>query len=230
MSVEKTKTYPFSIWDVEVFEKYLGSISDIGWHLKELQPKLYSRFSYVVGVPNSQVNYRIWLSEKPIDEKVAQMLANQGWEKVTVLSNSFFLRKYYFNIYKSLEDSSGSEKVFDDQLKNIYSQLENVKLKTTCNVLLLLLSWLVIMLFFRFMNWRSPLPFTAAVFPFAIIDTIYTGRTMVDFSERLKAPKTNILTQEELDRKTKEYRNMKIFGFVLSAALFIILYFSPLGI
>jgi len=230
MAAEMTQTEPFPIWDVEAFEKYLKMMSDKGWHLKERQSKLTnSRIRYEEEKPNLGMKYRIWLSEAALDGQIIPTLSTQGWERAAVLRSDFCLRKYYFNIFQSQEDKASPEKMFDDQLEYVYNRLGNVKLKAAGGVLVILLFWIASTVFIQFMHWTDPLSASAAVFPYAMLRTIFIGWTMIRFGNRLKAPQTNELTQMEVEEKLKTNRLMKILGFVISTLLFSFLYYFQLG-
>jgi len=174
------------------------------------------------------MKYRIWLSEEALDEQFIHTLSTQGWERATVLRSDFCLRKYYFNIFQSREDKTSPEKMFDDQLEYVYNRLGNVKLKAAGGVLVILLFWIAITVFIRFMHWPDPLTSAAAVFPYFMLRTIFIAWTMIRFGSRLKAPQTD-LTQIEVEEKIKTNRLMKILGFVISASLFSFLYYFQLG-
>ncbi|MCE5195779.1 MAG: DUF2812 domain-containing protein [Negativicutes bacterium] len=230
MAAEMTQTEPFPLWDVEAFEKYLQIMSAKGWHLQERQSKLTnSRIRYEEEKPNFAMKYRIWLSEAALDEQFIHTLTSQGWARVTVLRSDFCLRKYYFNIFQSQEDQASPEKMFDDQLEYVYNRLGNVKLKAAGGVIVILLFWIAITFFIRFMHWPDPLTSAAAVFPYAMLRTIFIAWTMIRFGSRLKAPQTNELTQIEVEEKIKTNRLLKILGFVISASLFTCLYYFQLG-
>lgn len=229
MEKEVTIAYPFSIWDVHSFERYLNKMSEGGLHLKNSNSRLKNAFLlYEKTEGNSRFKYKIWMSRGDIESDSLEKLAKNGWEKIITVSSWFGQRRFLFTIFQGNDAVDGSEKIFFEQLLKIKTIIGNPKTKMILNVLFYLVTWLLFIKIFE-ANFVASHGFEIGYFdtlawPFAIFTTTWTGYELIHLFHSLEIDETEN-DQLELGVKQKKANLLRISRFIVFCGVFFLAYY-----